>query len=197
MSTERRPELGQYSITMIKPDAHRDYLSQMIIADLEEAGLCVVYRKEMRLEPHEAESTYEEHRDSINYPYMVESLLLKDGYGEQYPCMLLVLKTESDNALELNQKVKGQADKSGIRAKYRMYFWHELEEMGYHGEDLSLILARNRLHVPDDHDMMVEILGLLLTEKDIEKIAEREGELADIIRRFQDSQSKSLVLLKD
>lgn len=197
MSIEKKQELDQYSITIIKPDAFRDHLSQMIVSDLEEAKLQVIYRREMRLERHEAESTYEEHRDTENYPYMVESLLLEDEDGEQYPCMLLILKAETENALELNRKVKGRTDRSGIRARYRMFFWYELEEMGFEGEKLSMMLARNRLHVPDDSNRMIETLGLLLTEKDIENISERDGELAEIVRQYRNSQPKSLMLLQD
>jgi len=196
MNTEGEPGLDRYSVTIIKPDAYRDFLSQMVVSDLEDAGLSVVYRKEMKLERHQAESTYEEHRDEKNFPYMVESLLLKDGNGVQYPCMLLVFKSDSDNALELNQQAKGRADKDGIRAKYRLHFWYELEEMGYEGDELSSILARNRLHVPDDHQRITEILGVLLTERDIEEISQRENELGQVVRKYRDSLPKGIVPLR-
>jgi len=197
MNPERRPELESYSMALIKPDAYRDVLSQMIIADLEEAGLSIVFRKEMRLERHEAEFSYDEHRGSKNYPFMVESLMLKDKHGDQYPCMLLVLKSGEDDALGLTQKAKGRADRDGIRAKYRLYFWHELEEMGYLGDELSSMLARNRLHVPDDHQRMTEILGVLLTERDVDEISQREDQLGNIIREYKDSVPRAIIPMQE
>lgn len=197
MNPERRPELENYSMVIIKPDAYRDVLSQMIVSDLEEAGLSVVFRKEMKLETHEAEFSYDEHRDSKNYPFMVESLMLKDKNGDQYPCMLLVLKSEHDDALGLTQKAKGRADRDGIRAKYRLHFWHELEEIGYHGDELSSMLARNRLHVPDDHQRMTEILGVLLTERDVDEISQREGQLGDVVREYKDSIPSAIVPMQE
>jgi hypothetical protein len=127
---------------------------------------------------------------------MVESLLLKDKNGDQYPCMLLVLKFDEKDALGATQKVKGRADKSGIRAKYRLHLWHELEEMGYEGDELSSILARNRLHVPDDHQRMTEILGVLLTEHEIEEVSQRENRLGQVVREYRDSLPKAIISLQ-
>ena len=193
MNAEVSPNTERYSLTIIKPDAFRDHLSQQIIADLEESGLAVVYRKEMRLEAYEAEATYEEHRCSLYFPYMVGSLLLQNNQGEQYPCMLLVLKAEVGNALEINIKIKGKGDKTGIRAKYRFYSWHELGEKGYQGQVQSMMFSRNRLHVPDNHNRMIEILGLLLTENDMENFLEEDRKLADEIKLYCGLRSKVIV----
>lgn len=195
MTPERNiPELDRYSIALIKPDAFRDHLSECIVADLEEQGLTVIHRKEMKLDRPTAAYVYEEHKDGENFPFMVESLLLKDNQGEQLPCMLLLLRADT-NALDRTRVAKGRADKSGIRAKYRMYFWYELEEMGYSGADLKHMLARNRLHVPDDYERMIEVIGVLLNEGDISRLREIDVEAANFLHASFGSECKSLISL--
>lgn len=194
MPTENKPNFENYAIAILKPDSYRDYLDQMILADFEKEGLSVVFRKEMKLDEGMAQRVYFEHNASKLYPFMVESLLLKDKTGDQLPCMLIVLKSEesgSDNALTKTQQVKGRADKNGIRAKYRMYYWHELEKMGYTGDELSMKLAQNRLHVPDDYQRTAEILGVLLTKNDTERLAETAPDFAHWLKGHLEIQEKA------
>lgn len=188
MSLERQQKSEDYSIAILKPDAFRDYLSQMIIDDFEEYGLDVVFRKQMLLDEETAQDVYLEHKDSELYPFMVESLLLERESGEQLPCMLLILKRRQGegSALDQTQVAKGRADKSGIRAKYRLYFWYELEEMGFEGRELSLKLSQNRLHVPDDYERLSEVLGVLLSKADLERLRDTALDFADWLEeRFE------------
>lgn len=177
------PELDKYSLVVLKPDSLRDCLTDNIIADLEEHGLFVIYRKTIQFNREIATYVYEEHKNSENFPFMVESLLLKKDQGEQYPCILLLLRAESV-ALEKTRIAKGRADKSGIRAKYRKYYWYELEEMGHKGDELKHLLSRNRLHVPDDHNMMLKTVGILLNEKDINQLRLSDKKLADFLSKY-------------
>lgn len=187
MSIENKPSYENYSVAIIKPDAFRDYLSEMIISDFEKAELSVIFRKEMILNESKAKAIYSEHQTSKSYHFGVKSLLLEDKMGNKLPCMLLILQSNiGNNALQKTQEAKGRADKDGIRAKYRKYFWYELEKMGYSGDELKLMLSRNRLHVPTNHKTTAKVLAILLTEKDIESITSKAPEFGSWIKSFYD-----------
>ena len=196
MSVENKPSYENYAIAIIKPDAFRDYLSEMIISDFEKAGLSVIFRKEMILNEPKAKAIYSEHQISKSYHFGIKSLLLEDNLGNRLPCMLLILQSNTENnALQEAQKAKGRTDKDGIRAKYRKYFWYELEKMGYSGDELKLMLSRNRLHVPTNYEAIARVLTTLLTEKDIESITSRAPEFGSWIKRFMINNVHSLVKL--
>lgn len=182
MPNGEKPTFESYSVAIIKPDAYRDFLEQVILDDFEKAGLSVVFRKEMKLNEQAAKQVYLEHETAKLYPFMVQSLLLEDKDHEQLPCMLVILRGQvegQNSVLTQSQRIKGRADKEGIRAKYRMYYWHELEKMGYTGNELDTKLAQNRLHIPDDYQRTAEILGVLMTESDINRLAETAPDFAD------------------
>ena len=198
MSVENKPSHENYSVAIIKPDAFRDYLSEMIISDFERAGLSVIFRKEMILNESKAKAIYSEHQTPESYHFGVKSLLLEDRLGNRLPCMLLILQSNTgNNALQETQKAKGRTDKDGIRAKYRKYFWYELEEMGYSGDELKLMLSRNRLHVPANHEAAARTLTILLTEKDIESIRSSAPEFGSWIKSFMINNVYSLAPLRN
>lgn len=198
MSVEIDKLLEYYSAVIIKPDAIRDSLSEMIIGDLEQAGLSVVYRRELILKREVAEQLYAKHLATElgqeRYPYAVESLLLEDVLGNQYPCVFLILKSKEPNALTLTQEAKGRADKSGIRAKYRIFFWYELEHMGITGDELKIRLSQNRLHIPDSYEGVKNTIKTLVNKKDISYIEENNLDLARVIKSICSFTEFSVVL---
>lgn len=185
MSVECALSIDYYSTAIIKPDAFRDFLTPMIIDDLRNEGLSVVFRKELILRKEEAEQLYADHLMTESgrqrFSFAVSSFLLKDKFGCRYPSMFLVLRSNDPHALDITKKAKGQADKSGIRAKYRMFFWYELEQMGIEGADLQTRLSQNRLHVPDDCERMKEMLRLFVNGDDVDMIQEVDRTLAEIL----------------
>ena len=49
---------SSYSIAIIKPDAHRDMMAEMIGRDLEEGGLDVIFRKDIVFSEVQAKIIY-------------------------------------------------------------------------------------------------------------------------------------------
>lgn len=167
-------ENNKFTIIFIKPDAIRDGLIDQIVGDFAEAGLNPVFSKPMELMWDQAMMIYRDHMGNPNYEFAVKSLIEEE---ECKTSLFLLLKNESGDALSKAQELKGRADKSGIRAKYRRYLWTELKEKGIEGDELRTMLSRNRVHVPDSDDHVCEIIGFLLTENELREIIEVDPEL--------------------
>lgn len=70
---------SNYSVIIIKPDAHKDILGEMILADLESGGLKIILRKDLALSQEQAEMIYKnEWRENVR-DYAAKSLLPRDG----------------------------------------------------------------------------------------------------------------------
>lgn len=165
---------SNYSAVIIKPDAHRDMLAEMIIRDLENNGLVTIFRKDKILSREEAERIYTEHRNAEHYEASVRSI---EGGKEGNTVTVLIVKSESGDALKLTNEIKGRSDAGGVRLKYRRFSKKELEELGYSGENLMLELAKNRLHVPNSDDRSLELINMMLSGKERDNLRLREPEL--------------------
>lgn len=100
---------------IIKPDAVRRGLSQMIIKDVESSGLVIAKKKEISLLQETLKKLYEEHEGKPFYPLLL-------SFMSSGPVVCLVV--EGDNAVERLRKLMGntmpsKASSDSIRGKYR------------------------------------------------------------------------------
>jgi nucleoside diphosphate kinase len=170
---------NKFTVMFVKPDALNDGLTGPILDDFAEAGLVPVYRKLLNLDQNKAMMVYRDHMGNQNYRFAVNSLMEESGCKT---CLMLLLKREDGEALSVAQKIKGRADKDGVRAKYRRYLWTDLMEKGIEGEELKTMLSRNRVHVPDSDEHVCEIMMGLLDNSEMEEVAVLDPELVDFVR---------------
>ena len=165
---------SNYCAIILKPDAHRDVLAEMIIQDLEANGLTTIFRKDKVLSTSEAEEIYLEHYDRPHYEASIKSI---KGESDDLFVTILILKSKDGDAIANANKIKGISDVGGIRYKYRRFSKKDFEDMGYGGEELMTKLGENRLHVPDNDIRSLELIDRLLSNTEKEDIKEREPEL--------------------
>lgn len=168
----------KFTIMFIKPDAVRDDLAEQILNDFLEAGMTPLFCKQLELNVDQATMIYRDHVDNSNFRFAIGSLIEE---GDCKTSVLVLLKKDGDNALLTAQEIKGRADKNGIRAKYRRYLWTELQEKGISGDELSTMLSRNRVHIPDSDDHTCEILKELLDESEVKSIEKLEPEFGEFL----------------
>ena len=109
----------KFGMILIKPDAHRDFLSEMIIRDLEAEGAQIVLRKDVAISRDQATRIYRELAGDEKLEIAAETL---SGNEKNRFATLVVVKFEGDKpAQELLVELKGKADKSGIRKKYLLH----------------------------------------------------------------------------
>ncbi|MFA6390974.1 MAG: nucleoside-diphosphate kinase [Patescibacteria group bacterium] len=155
---------------MLKPDTHEDILGGMVIRDIEDGGLKVIFRKDLVLNQERAELIYSEHKESPNMRHAVKSLLGDDK--NNFTTLLIIKSLDGGDALKKMQALKGRSDLRGIRFKYRRIVGEE-----FTGERREDELLKNRLHVPDSNVLASEIINDLLDKSEIEEIRQREPEL--------------------
>lgn len=169
---------SNYTVMIIKPDAMKDILSNMIIVDIESEGFEVIARKELKLTRRQAEFLYSDHINYENYEYAVNSLLQDEN---EHSSTILVLRCPEGKALKNAQSAKGRADKEGIRAKYRKYLWYELMEQEMGSGELKMLLSKNRVHVPTTDRHAREIVKSLFSKQEMEDILGRDPEAVGFI----------------
>jgi nucleoside-diphosphate kinase len=120
MATER-------TLSIIKPDATRRNLTGKINACLEQAGLCIVAQKRVRLTTQQAEAFYAVHKDRPFYRGLV-------AFMTSGPVVVQVL--EGDNAVAKNRAVMGATDpKKAEAGTIRAQFAEDIEANSVHGSD--------------------------------------------------------------
>ncbi len=118
---------NQKTLSIIKPDAvkagHADSINLMI----ENSGLKILEKKELKLSKEEAEQFYSVHSDKPFYNELCE--FMTSG-------PIIVQMIEGENAIELYRKVMGatnpaEADENTIRKKFAT----SIQENAVHGSD--------------------------------------------------------------
>ena len=118
---------NQKTLSIIKPDAvkagHVDSINLMI----ENSGLKILEKKELKLSKEEAQQFYAVHSDKPFYNELCE--FMTSG-------PIIVQMIEGDNAIELYRKVMGatnpaEADENTIRKKFAT----SIQENAVHGSD--------------------------------------------------------------
>lgn len=167
------PNVG---VIIIKPDATREFLTEMIIRDFENAGVSILLRKDLCFKEEDIPTIYPECVKLERYPSIVKSIT--GDYEEGgCPSTLLIATCNEGNIHHFLRELKGKSDSHGIRRKYLHHFWYELEKMGYSGERLRDELAKNRLHAPDNFETCLEIMRHFLTPAEKQELFFRDKEL--------------------
>lgn len=182
--------LFPYAVAILKPDVYRDTLSEMIIDDIEQADFDIVFRKDVALSQNQAEGIYSKEKNSQYFKNAVKSLL---GTEKNRFTTLLVLKfkkTEGDS-IAAAQEIKGEVDRGGVRGKYFLRSKEILERMGFAYDDLEDELRKNRIHVPDTQAEVLEVINMLITEKEKMELGEREPELYRELTRVRENREIS------
>lgn len=115
------------TLSIIKPDATRRNITGKINAKLEEAGLCIVAQKRIRLTPEQAGKFYEVHKDRPFYGELC-------AFMTSGPVVVQVL--EGENAVEKNREVMGATNPADAApGTIRAEFAESIEANSAHGSD--------------------------------------------------------------
>jgi nucleoside diphosphate kinase len=174
-----------YAVAIIKPDAHRDVLAEMITRDFEEGGLSVVFRKDIVLSQTQAGEVYIKEPDQSKFHRAAKSLLGTDR--DKFSTLVILKAKNGGEGVSIARDIKGKIGRGGIRDKYNLHTKDELEKMGLTGEELGSELSRNRLHVPDTDKEMLEIIDMFLIENERMELKDREPELYSELMRFNEN----------
>lgn len=107
--------MKQRTLFIIKPDAVRRGLSQMIIKDVEGSGLAIAQKKEMSLSQETLKKLYEEHEAKPFYARLI-------SFMSSGPVVCVVV--DGENAVERLRTLMGntmpsKASSDSIRGKYK------------------------------------------------------------------------------
>ncbi len=171
---------SKYTSALLKPDAHVERKSELILDDIEKSGLHVIFKKDIIIPKALAKFIYIDAAMKSFYGASVKSLT---GDESNNWCTLLVVKCDEGNARLKLQKIKGKSDEGGVRLKYRQHSYQQLVDIGLEGEELMNELAKNKLHVPDSDRLAIQLIFMLLNEAEIHDLGIREPELYQEIER--------------
>lgn len=163
-------------VIIIKPDATREFLTEMIIRNFEDAGVSILLRKDIYFKEGDVPIIYPECVKLERYSSIVKSITGDYGEGGCHSTLLITTCNEG-NVRHFLRELKGKSDSHGIRRKYLRHFWYDLEGMGYSGERLRDELAKNRLHIPDSFEVCLEIMRRFLTPAEKQELFFRDKEL--------------------
>lgn len=187
---------SSYTAALIKPDAHRDVIAEMITRDLQERDFDVIFRKDTVLTREQAEKIYAEHKGSQNFEQAVKSLLGTEKNKYSTVLILKLLKEDDIDILVKAKEIRGKSNEGGIRFKYRILSEQELKEKGYEGEELKNELSKNRLHIPDSTHRALEMIDLLLNENEKLDLKEREPQLYHELRELKENKESGRELIE-
>lgn len=125
---------------ILKPDTVRDCLEEMVLKDIQDYGIEILWRKYYNFNCRDIQQIYSKLRAKKHFDCTTNAMT----FGPS-----LVFLGRGDNAYEVCKLIKGNWDRGGIRAKYRIYSKEQLEEMGYSGDKLETKLSENRIHFTD------------------------------------------------
>lgn len=156
-----------YAVLLIKPDAVRDILEEVLIQDIcLSANVEVIFRKYWKINNETARLIYPEWVERQEFTSMAYNIT--QGYS------LFTLVSGSWNIYESLKRVKGKMNCGGIRLKYRTHSIDEWISLGYLGRDLQNKVAENRIHTTDNLSDTLFLCALALDPDDVsllEKIA--------------------------
>ena len=118
---------NQKTLSIIKPDAVKAGNADAINLMIENSGLKILEKKELKLSKEEAQQFYAVHSDKPFYNELCE--FMTSG-------PIIVQMIEGENAIELYRKVMGatnpsEADENTIRKKFAI----SIQENAVHGSD--------------------------------------------------------------
>ena len=115
------------TLSIIKPDATRRNLTGKINARFEEAGLCIVAQKRVRLTLEQAQAFYEVHKERAFYKDLCSFMITG-------PVVVQVL--EGENAIARNREIMGATNPANAApGTIRKDFAESIEANSVHGSD--------------------------------------------------------------
>lgn len=184
MNTYNIPSVGsKYAAFVIKPDAMSMFLDGPIIKDLEDAGMRILFRKEINITGEDIVRLYPDHSKTTEYPSIVKL------YGAGTSLLLIVEDEKASEHPDIFQRVKevkGKARMGGIRDKYLLGRKEDFEAVGLTDGALMDELAKNRIHATDDQTEMNLLIDMYISPDDIRRIREYNQALArELDNRFR------------
>jgi nucleoside diphosphate kinase len=144
---------------IIKPDAFSDNIDRLVIMDLVEAGIKVVWEKHIQIPEEAVRYLYADQTMKPFYSSIVRSITIGTS---------LILVAVIDDISRL-RKIKGVPGISGIRGKYCLSK-EALLSTGLSGKNLEDKVSQNRIHTPDSFAETAIILQMFFTDQEIEMI---------------------------
>ncbi|HEX3755388.1 MAG TPA: nucleoside-diphosphate kinase [Rhizomicrobium sp.] len=115
------------TLSIIKPDATRRNLTGKIVAKFEDAGLCIVASRRLKMSKTDAEAFYAVHRERPFFNGLV-------AFMTSGPVVVQVL--EGENAIARNREVMGATNPANAAAgTIRKEFAESIEANSVHGSD--------------------------------------------------------------
>lgn len=122
------------TLSIIKPDAVAKNVIGAIYTRFEQAGLCIVAAKMLRLSREQAEGFYAEHKGRPFFPALID--FMTSG-----PVVVQVL--EGENAVTKNRELMGATNPQNAEAgTIRADFAESIDANAVHGSDSSASAAR-------------------------------------------------------
>lgn len=165
-----------YAVILIKPDAIRDSLDEVILKDiLNSASVAPIFRKLWKVPPAIVAHIYPEWISRPEFPAMVFNIT--QGHS------LFIIVKGSETIYSELIRIKGKMNKGGLRLKYRTHSIEEWQALGYFGEDLHRKIAENRLHTTDTRRETTFLCSLSMDPHEIKTLEMKHPVLANEIRR--------------
>jgi len=125
--SDKKPQKGQYTFTMIKPFAVKSGFIGHILSKINEKGFRIVSMKYIQLSLEQAKSFYEVHKDKSFYDKL--SQFMSSG-----PIVVAIL--EKDNAVETFRTLIGSTDPAKAKpGTIRNLFGKNIQYNAVHGSD--------------------------------------------------------------
>jgi nucleoside diphosphate kinase len=160
-----------YVAVLIKPDAIRDVLDEMILHEIiSKTSAIPIFRKLWKITQEEARLIYPDWIENPKFPSI--SYNITQGYS------LFVLVMGSIKIHQELIRIKGKMNKGGIRLKFRTHSIEEWKALGYHDQGLSNKIAENRLHTTDNIEETIRLSSLIMDHNDIAYIEKSHPLLA-------------------
>lgn len=136
----------QRTFSIIKPDATKRNLTGKVITKFEDAGLCIVASKRIKMSQAQAEGFYGEHSERPFFGELVEFMMSE-------PVVVQVL--EGEDAIAKNREVMGatnpsDADEGTIRKEFAL----SIGENSVHGSDSPESAAREIKFFFEDSELV-------------------------------------------
>lgn len=180
-----------YTSFLVKPDGIRDRLVTPIFNEFEQAGFRFLLSSYVQVDRETAFLIYEDHQGNDNFVYAVGSLLAD---GDEINSVVSLIYHPEGDALNKAQTLKGNANKSGLRIKFRKHETSDLDRRGIVGPERKRLLSQNRLHVPDSDEQASLLALLMFSASDLSQLIRKEEKLADFLQVGQQEITEKLLL---
>lgn len=154
----------QYGLIILKPDAIMDGLENEILKEIEAANLALIFSKKFHFKLRHIPFLCDFKRTEGSEKKFL-GFIKNYGSGDS---LILVVKTQRQDAIEEILELKGKIDSDGLRKKYFPFSYeHMLEIEETDPETFGYMKARNRLHSPDTLEELKKLVKSTFTEQEL------------------------------